>query len=392
MAGESAGDYAQRLREKAARLERSAALWERGAVGEATTAEALKQLTDRGWTTFHDVRWPGRQRANIDHIAVGPSGVFVIDSKNWSGVVHVVEGVLTRDGRRCEREVAAAVESAQAVAGLLQGFGTVPVLCFTSSEPLSSWSGDVMLCSSSNISDLLLSMPPMLGPQSIERTLTLLKAGLTPAAPAAARGAPRSVRAATPRPGPRRRRRAGGRGSLRRTKVTTLLQGLVVAALMASGAVWALPKLAAHTPEVLGLSPVHADFGQSVGLQGSSKRPTLQLSASAPVGLRAARARPALEPGKRLVAVHVHIVNASARTWTSPRLVLRARDTAGDLLSPIGLRPIKRGPLLPAVARLTPAGIADGYVAFALPRHERLTDFSLTLGPSSYETIRWSSP
>jgi hypothetical protein len=41
MAGDSARDFARRQREKAARLERSAENWERGADGEAATAAAL---------------------------------------------------------------------------------------------------------------------------------------------------------------------------------------------------------------------------------------------------------------------------------------------------------------------------------------------------------------
>ncbi len=55
---------------------------------------------------LHDVHWPGRQFANIDHIVVGPSGVFVIDSKNWEGQVDVRQGVFRHNGRRREREIA----------------------------------------------------------------------------------------------------------------------------------------------------------------------------------------------------------------------------------------------------------------------------------------------
>src|SRR3954447_8633471 len=128
MAGDSARDYARRQREKAARLERSADMWERGADGEAATASILDELGRYGWTTFHDVKWPGRQRANIDHIAVGPTGVFVIDSKNWSGDIRLVGEVLFQAGRRREREVAAAAEAALAVTQVLQGLPATPVL------------------------------------------------------------------------------------------------------------------------------------------------------------------------------------------------------------------------------------------------------------------------
>ena len=86
MAGESARESARRQREKAARLQRSAELWERGADGEHVTAAVLDALPSETWTVFYDVRWPGRKYANVDHVAVGPSGIFVIDidSRSWT--------------------------------------------------------------------------------------------------------------------------------------------------------------------------------------------------------------------------------------------------------------------------------------------------------------------
>src|SRR4029078_1986798 len=48
------------------------------------TSEALAQLTGE-WTVFHDVPWPGQPDATIEHVAVGPGGVFVIDTPESSG-------------------------------------------------------------------------------------------------------------------------------------------------------------------------------------------------------------------------------------------------------------------------------------------------------------------
>ena len=84
---------------------------------------------------FHDVRWPGRPRANIDHIAVGPGGVFVIDSKNWAGSIAVRDGVLLQNGRRRESTVAGAGEAALAITGLLGNLPATGVLCFVRDEP-----------------------------------------------------------------------------------------------------------------------------------------------------------------------------------------------------------------------------------------------------------------
>ena len=63
--------------------------------------------------------WPGRRFANIDHVVVGPGGVFVIDSKNWSGDVRVVEGTLRQNGRSREKAVASAADASLAVAELV---------------------------------------------------------------------------------------------------------------------------------------------------------------------------------------------------------------------------------------------------------------------------------
>ena len=98
LAGESAREYARRQREKAERHLRVAERYERGAAGEAATAAQLDSLRQHGWAVFHDVRWPGRPKANIDHVAVGPGGVFVIDSKNWSGRIAVKDSVLLQNG------------------------------------------------------------------------------------------------------------------------------------------------------------------------------------------------------------------------------------------------------------------------------------------------------
>jgi Nuclease-related domain len=62
--------------------------WRRGAQGERRAARLLGRLDRHGWTILHDLAIPG-SRANIDHLAIGPGGVFVIDSKQYSGRLHL---------------------------------------------------------------------------------------------------------------------------------------------------------------------------------------------------------------------------------------------------------------------------------------------------------------
>jgi hypothetical protein len=58
--------------------------WQRGATGERRTARLLSQLERHGWAVLHDLAVPG-SRANLDHLVIGPGGVFVIDSKQYRG-------------------------------------------------------------------------------------------------------------------------------------------------------------------------------------------------------------------------------------------------------------------------------------------------------------------
>jgi Nuclease-related domain len=58
--------------------------WRRGAAGERRTAALLKPLERHGWAVLHDLAVPGSQ-ANIDHLVIGPGGVFAIDSKQYRG-------------------------------------------------------------------------------------------------------------------------------------------------------------------------------------------------------------------------------------------------------------------------------------------------------------------
>jgi hypothetical protein len=61
--------------------------WAQGAEGEASTGRWLGALGNTGAAAvLHDRRLP-RSRANIDHLAVTPTAVFVIDSKRYRGRV-----------------------------------------------------------------------------------------------------------------------------------------------------------------------------------------------------------------------------------------------------------------------------------------------------------------
>ena len=64
--------------------------WQIGAEGERKTGKALKRLKRSGMLVVHDV---STGRGNYDHIAVGRSGVFLLETKNLQGTVEFRRGV-----------------------------------------------------------------------------------------------------------------------------------------------------------------------------------------------------------------------------------------------------------------------------------------------------------
>lgn len=57
--------------------------WDRGASGEEAVGKVLAALEPAGWRVIHDVSVGAR--GNIDHIAVGPAGLFTIETKSHAG-------------------------------------------------------------------------------------------------------------------------------------------------------------------------------------------------------------------------------------------------------------------------------------------------------------------
>ncbi len=74
-----------------ARPRQDADRWARGAAGEQATAALLAGLAPRRWTVLHDLTVPG-SRANIDHLVIGPTGLWVVDSKAFRGKVRARGG------------------------------------------------------------------------------------------------------------------------------------------------------------------------------------------------------------------------------------------------------------------------------------------------------------
>lgn len=115
--------------------------WEQGASGERIVGARLERID--GIEVLHDRRIPGT-RANIDHIAVGPGGVYVIDAKLYTGRVEHrdVGRFLRRDDRlfvggRDQSKLVA--KMAAQVTTIARALGDTPIpvspaLCFVEAQ------------------------------------------------------------------------------------------------------------------------------------------------------------------------------------------------------------------------------------------------------------------
>jgi hypothetical protein len=103
--------------------------WQRGAQGERRTARLLDRLTREGFVVFHDLAVPGNTSANVDHLVIGPSGVFVIDSKQWTGSVHQgADGLVWHNHYPLDRTLETIRWEAQVI-GRLLGTRAAALLC-----------------------------------------------------------------------------------------------------------------------------------------------------------------------------------------------------------------------------------------------------------------------
>jgi hypothetical protein len=65
----------------------------------------------------------------VDHLAIGPTGVFVIDSKQWTGSVHQgADGLVWHNHYRLDRTLEAVRWEAQTI-GRLLGIRVASLLC-----------------------------------------------------------------------------------------------------------------------------------------------------------------------------------------------------------------------------------------------------------------------
>ena len=177
-AGDGAAEQSRLAAERVARLkrqldqaERTTKAWDAGAVGERVVAEKLSELVPRGWYVLHDVHWPGRPKANLDHVLVGPGGVVVVDAKNWTGEVRVASGVLWQGRYARTQAVEGALAQCAAVASVLAPphRRTVrPLICMAAQPDLFGvTNSDVAVVGAQRVVGAIEALPPVLDQQTV---------------------------------------------------------------------------------------------------------------------------------------------------------------------------------------------------------------------------------
>jgi hypothetical protein len=214
------------------------------------TARALVALP-ADWTVLHHVRWPGRSGATVDHVVVGPGGVFVIESspalKSAASACAVAADVL-------------------AIGASLDRGMVHPVLCFAG-EQAEVDVRDVVVCSPEEIVPLLLSLDRVLDPDELGSAQAFVASAMTPGDWSPSRMSVVGAASA------RRDRSAGSTGRL----------GLFL--LITAATVAATPWAAARVEDArAGDPPPTPTMGEVVHVVGTTTRPPLELTAEEVAG------------------------------------------------------------------------------------------------------------
>jgi hypothetical protein len=172
-----------------------------------TASSVLERLEQTGWRSLHGRTAPGRKV--IDHIAIGPGGIFVIDS-------HVLDATGT-DGILAsvpEAAISAANQLADAIRQIVPPLTrqyVVPVLAYVANAPMSIARGPVQVCTTSMLQRVIESRTAALSSREAEEVVAVLTAafdGRGPVAPTAPEAVSRESHRLAPK-----RLKLGWRGS-----------------------------------------------------------------------------------------------------------------------------------------------------------------------------------
>jgi len=139
--------------------------------GERRTARLLSQLEQQGWVVLHDLAVP-RSQANLDHLLIGPGGVFVIDSKQYRGRLQLDPSGQLWHGRYPPAPTLRAVDfEADQAAQILPdpGMAVVPIVAVHGAQV--PWAkvvvAGVPVVAARRLPSMLRALPAVLGPERV---------------------------------------------------------------------------------------------------------------------------------------------------------------------------------------------------------------------------------
>jgi hypothetical protein len=144
--------------------------WRKGATGERVTAWWLGRLPD-AWHVFSDIP-VGDRGANIDHLIVGPGGVFTVNAKNLTGKIWVASRSIRHNGHPTSFLPKATAEARRArralSAAVGHGIHVRPVLAILADDwTIKERPTDVFVGSPRGVKDWLLRQPAVLSPAQV---------------------------------------------------------------------------------------------------------------------------------------------------------------------------------------------------------------------------------
>jgi hypothetical protein len=131
-AASTAGVDSRRQKSLAEKRERAAATARRAAAryqiqphAERDVLAALKPLTDIGYHLLPNRGWPGNHPKQVDLIVVGPSGLYIVDTKSWSDVT-IESGRVYRQDTDVTDDLASLADLAYATEAAMAEIGLAP--------------------------------------------------------------------------------------------------------------------------------------------------------------------------------------------------------------------------------------------------------------------------
>lgn len=149
----------------------------------AGTGHELARVAGTGWVTLTGLNRPGSTRATVEHVAVGPGGIVVVETLHWDGEIEVAGGTLRHRGYGRTPDVAEVAGAAGALTALLAPTHrrtVLAVLCLADRDldPVAVCGGAVAV-GERQLADYLTALPERLVAADVPLVVDYLTAELT---------------------------------------------------------------------------------------------------------------------------------------------------------------------------------------------------------------------